>query len=220
MIPSESESEKEAVQASEGASPEAPPAVAIPGEGVPPAEKPPVGRFRRFINRAILWLVVLLVVFLLGALAEYQYMYRPAALNLDQAKADLVNVQQQATQQADKFSNLNSLESQNKALQDQIKPLQMHIAILSALSNVTRARLALLSQKPADARMALTKTPDTLKTLQTYLSSDQQKVVTDMQARLQLASSELDSNSYAAQSDLDVLATSLITMENTYFTKP
>ena len=68
--------------------------------------------------------------------------------------------------------------------------------------------------------MALSQTPDTLTKLKGLIDQNQQKIVTDMQDRLTLAVKELDSNTYAAQSDLDVLATSLVDLENTYFTNP
>jgi hypothetical protein len=96
----------------------------------------------------------------------------------------------------------------------------LHIAILSARADVVTAQLALAKKDPAKARVALNRTPKTLETMLSQLPADQKKVVTDMQARLKLAISEIENNQYAADSDLDVLGTSLLEMENAYFTKP
>jgi hypothetical protein len=41
-----------------------------------------------------------------------------------------------------------------------------------------------------------------------------------MQNRLTLALGELDNNKFAAQSDLNVLLTSLVQMENSFFANP
>lgn len=77
-----------------------------------------------------------------------------------------------------------------------------------------------MNDKPADARLVLNKTTTTLKTLQGMLPPDQQKVATDMQNRLILVVGELDSNKFAAQSDLNVLETSLVQLENILFANP
>jgi serine/threonine protein kinase/FKBP-type peptidyl-prolyl cis-trans isomerase/cyclophilin family peptidyl-prolyl cis-trans isomerase len=90
----------------------------------------------------------------------------------------------------------------------------LHVTILSAESNVNAARISLLNDKVADARLTLNQTIDILKKLQGLLAPDQQNVAIDMQNRLSLVIGELDSNKFAAQSDLNTLATSLAQLEN------
>jgi hypothetical protein len=52
------------------------------------------------------------------------------------------------------------------------------------------------------------------------VDKSQQKIVSDLESRLILATGEIDTNPYAAQSDLDVLATGLLELENAYFSTP
>jgi hypothetical protein len=161
-----------------------------------------------------------LIVFLLGALTMEFVFYRPLAGQLDQVKGERDQAQQTVKNLQGQLDSLAPLSNQNKTLQDQLSKSELHVTILSAEANVSSAQLSLMNNKPADARLVLDKTSTTLKTLQGMLPPDQQKVISDMQSRLNLALSELDNNKFAAQSDLNVLATSLVQLENTFFANP
>jgi hypothetical protein len=187
----------------------------------PPAlPKQPESKLRHFFRMALRWLIIFIIVFLLGVLAMEFVFYRPLTLQLDQVKTERDQALQNVKDLQSQVDGLKPLTATNKDLQDQLDKSQLHVYILSAESNVNAAQVALLNNKPADARLVLNKTTATLKTLQGMLPADQQKVVTDMQNRLVLATGELESNKFAAQSDLNVLATGLLQLENSYFTSP
>ncbi len=103
---------------------------------------------------------------------------------------------------------------------NELDQAKLHIAILSARTDVATAQLALEKQDTSKAHVSISQTPTTLDSISSMLESNQQKLVEDMKSRLQLADSEIDSNAFAAQSDLTVLATSLLELENALFTQP
>ena len=150
----------------------------------------------------------------------YFAVYRPGEQKKAVIRSELDQAQQTVKTLQGQIDSLTPLSTQNKTLQDQLTKSELHVYILSAEANVNAAQVALLNNKPADARLVLNKTVNTLKTLQGLLPPDQQTVVKDMQNRLTLALGELDNNKFAAQSDLNVLITSLLQLENAFFTNP
>jgi outer membrane biosynthesis protein TonB len=180
-----------------------------------------------FWLRALRWTLGLLVVFGLGVLLSIFAFLLPARQRANEVAATLQSARQDATQSAQQIQSLqnqigqlSAQDTNTKDLQDQLESAQLHLAILRARTDVATAQLALEKQDTSKAHIALSQTPNSLANVAGMLPQNQQKIVTDMQDRLKLADSEIDSNAYAAQSDLDVLATSLVELENTLFGGP
>jgi len=216
------EPEKEKLESEEKPFSELPAEAKPTGEAPAPVQAPQQveSKTRHFLRMALRWVIGFLIVFLLGVLAMEFAFYRPLTLQYDQVKSERDQAQQNEKVLQGQIDSLTPLATQNKTLQDQLSKSQLHVTILSAEANVATAQVALLNDKPADARLVLNKTTTTLKTLQGMLPPDQQKVATDMQNRLILVVGELDSNKFAAQSDLNVLETSLVQLENILFANP
>ncbi len=189
------------------------------------------GSPNRFMLRALRWVLGFLVVFGLGAVLIIVALYVPGQQKIRQAneryaqleeqtKADLDQADQKITELERRIKNLSTFEAENQALQSDLDQTRLHVVILSARSDVAQARLALAKDDPSKAKIALSKTGDTLQSLEEMLEPDQRKVVADMQNRLALILDEIDDNPYAAESDLDVLATSLLELENAFFRAP
>lgn len=215
----------------EETAPDASPPEAAPPTGsetAPEQEKRPEikappkaeSRSQQIVRRTIRWMVGFLIVLGLGVLIILFTLYIPTRQQLNESNARLQQANQKITELQNQITNLSGLENNTKSLQSEYDKANMHIAILSARTDVATAQLALAKNDTTKARVALSQTPDTLTKLKGLIDQNQQKVVTDMQDRLTLAVKELDSNTYAAQSDLDVLATSLVELENAYFTNP
>lgn len=179
---------------------------------------------RRFFRLTLRWVAGFLIVFLLGVIAMEFVFYLPHTQQLNQQVVQANTERDQALQSAKtlqgQLDNLAPLATQNATLQENYTKSQLHVTILSAEANVNSAQISFLNNKSADARLVLNKAQNTLKTLQAMLPVDQQKVAIDMQSRLALVLSELDTNKFAAQSDLNVLSTSLLQLENTLFASP
>jgi len=191
-------------------------------------EKPkPTNRLRGLFWNVMRWGLGILIVVGVGVLLAIFTLYRPvkdqlsvANDELRQANSQIAELNQQITELNRQIDSLKSLEEKNKALETTADLAALHAAILSARTDVSQAQLALAKNETARARVALSKTGDTLDKIENQLPAGQGEVVADMRARLELALDELEENTYAAESDLDVLATSLLELENAIFSKP
>ncbi|MEW5871998.1 MAG: hypothetical protein AB1894_22200 [Chloroflexota bacterium] len=192
------------------ASPGTPPEAAKPSR----PEKRPLSLWKRLL-RGLLGILILIG---LGAILVLFTLYMPLRQNFTNAQVRINELTNQASSDLEaanqEIDRLSSLETQNKDLQSQLAQSNLHLAILQVQVDIASAQLALANQEPEKARLALTKTPDHLQFLEKQLPQDQRKVITDLQARLELVLGEIDENGYAASSDLDVMSASLLELEN------
>lgn len=180
--------------------------------------KVPESRLQRFARLSIRWLAGLLIVFALGVLATVFVLLQPARQDLSQTRTELEQANQRITELETEVDRLSTFERSNQKLSEDLDKANLHITILRALSDVNAARLALAMDDPASARVHLTNTDQTLQELEGLVEANSQELVLSMQDRLELALSEIGDDGFAAQSDLGVLATNLVQLENTYFT--
>ncbi len=192
----------------------------LPPKGIPEAPIQEESRFQSLTRHALTWLIILLVGALLGALAVYWLAYRPLRSQSDVTNQELTQTQQQSTDLQTRVGQLSSLETKNQDLQNQLKQDQILISLLSAQVDVSAARLALANKDTQTAQASLTHMGGTLKSLKGLLPVDQQSTISDMQNRLQLVTGELTSNTFAADSDLIVLAKSLSDLTSKYPNHP
>lgn len=183
-------------------------------------EKRAESRLNRFLVRALRSLLIFLIILGLGMLLAIYAFYMPTRRSLNQARAENAQINQRLSEMESRLENVTALEQQKRELQAALDKADLHVAILSARADVAAAQLALAQNNPTKARLALSQTPDTLKKLADLLEPNQKKLASDMQERLSLAVKGIGGNNYAAASDLDVLMTSLMELENAYFTKP
>ncbi len=188
-------------------------------------------RVRRFFRALVRWTLGLLIVFGLGFLAAVYLLYRPEVQSNRELSSQIQSEQQVAAEQAAELENqIGVLEAQIEDLQplatenEQLIAVQdgfdLHISILDARLDVSNALLALAVDDPARARVALERTGDALTKVSGLLPEDQREIVTALQQRLDLVLDEMEDDPYAAQSDLDVLAKSLLEMEDALFGSP
>ncbi|MGB9673471.1 MAG: hypothetical protein ACPL3P_04975 [Anaerolineales bacterium] len=170
-----------------------------------PKERPA----RRFLRRLLRWTLGILIVFGLGLLTALYVWFLPlrqtnTALNkeLTAAKDQITQLQQQLADQ-----KLQQQKAQQEI--DQLKVADYQSQLKSAQLEVAAARIALYQNDPNQALTALDKVATILNALQSKIPQAQQTQLSDLQARLELAKKEVKDNTYAAQSDLDVLAQGL-----------
>jgi DNA repair ATPase RecN len=168
----------------------------------------------------LVWLLVLLIAFSLGALLVLYTLYLPERQGLEAMQADLVQANQKVAELESQVSSLSGLDSKNKDLEGALQEANLHVNLLKARADVATALQALAKNDPTRARVALSKTGQTLDAMKGLLDPGQQKTVDDMQSRLKLALGEIGTKAFAAESDLNVLSTSLMELENAYFAAP
>ena len=193
-------------------------------EQEPMSPEPVESGFKRFLRRVLRWAIGLLVVFVLGAVAATFTLYRPTAEKLHQADTALEQARQQiaeleaekerlARELAEGQARLETSHADNQALQAEVDAAGLYVALLSALADVTGARLALASNDPTGARAYLSNVPAALEHLAALLGVKERTLVVPMQRRLEQAVDNLEGDQYAAQSDLNVLANTLVQLK-------
>lgn len=193
-----------------------------------PEEAEAEGRVRTIFRKGIRWTVGLLIIFGLGLLTGIFGFYRPALLeaknSADIMQAEIATANEKITalenQVADleaEIAGLQPLKTRNEELLAEQKKLNLNIAILDARVDVANAQLALNEQDNTQARIILDQTSNTLNTINQLLESDQKEIVSDLKQRLDLVLEELDDDSFAAQSDMDVLETKLLQLQDSLF---
>jgi len=197
-----------------------------PAEANGPEVKPESRRARagRAFRRGLRWLAFLLVIFGLGFLTAVFVLYLPAQQRLQQARQEsetrVAEAKQEVSALETRVASFSGLEAANQKLEDQARLADLHVHILSARADISAALLALAEEDLPRASASLTKTGDTLASLEGMLEPEQQKLAQDMQERLELARREMGEDAFAARSDLGVLTNMLQELENAYFATP
>jgi len=198
-------------------------APALSPDAVSRSESKATQFFRSFLR----WAGIALVVFGLGALAAIFLFYIPKSNDLKQtaqefatANAKISALQTEITTLENRIAELSTLEAANQGLQTDLEMAQLHAHLLDALVDVRAAQYALAQDDPASASEQLATTAATLTEMQKLLEAEQAQSVDTMLSRLELAQGGLDSDPFAAQSDLEVLATRLLQLEEATFNEP
>lgn len=183
-----------------------------------PTSVKPVKRGPGIWTRLFRWLLGILILFGLGALTAVMLLYIPLRSELTQAqgKLDSLTTKSSSDLQAanEEIDRLATLETNNKDLQSQLDQANLSRMLLQIRLDITSAQLALVKEDSAKAKLALSKTAETIKKLESLLPQSQREAIASLQDRLKLVLSELEENPYAANSDLDVMTNTLLELEN------
>ena len=186
-----------------------------PPELLPDVEPPPPSRVSLLLNRALRWTTGILLVFVLGVVAMWAIRVRPAQAELQSLQADLETMQEQITTLEERVQSLLPLEAENEALQAELAETEQQMAIRGVLVDITSAQLAMAQEDPIAAKAALAGTDDRMKALDVELVGTD--TLEGLRTRLALVVDELDSDTFAAQRDLQILANNLISLERSLF---
>lgn len=192
-------------------------------EQIPSAEKPPIPEKKKPGTLRLLWrwLLVALSIFALGGLAVTLLFYLPMRRDLTGAQSslqsELEGSQARTAELEEQVGNLEALESRNRELEEELAQTRAHLILVSTQADIAAARLAMEQEDLAGARSALTGATRSLESMTEILQGEQLAAVEAMQSRLKLASDELEDDIFAAESDLNVLATNLLQLENSLF---
>lgn len=169
------------------------------------------------VRRTLRWAAAFGVVFLLGVMLTWMVRVRPQAdrnLSLERSLGEARNEIQSLEGE---LENLQGLEQENEELLQELEVKDQHLDLLVVLVDVTRARLALAQDQPGEAAVALEDSEARLESLQSGLEGPQTDTVEGMQDRLNLVLNEIETDRFAAQRDLEILANNLVELERTLF---
>ena len=196
--------------------------VAPPIDEGPPAKEE--SRIRKFFRKLIRWTAGLLIIFGLGFVTAIFTIYNPIVSDLNQANSSLESADTEIADLDDQVDSLGSqidtlttkstdLETRNQELLADQDTYELQIAVLTARVDIANAQIALYTDNPAQARIHLENTTESLKTIANLLPTDQKAVVNPLQSRLDLAIGEIDSDPETAIADLAILAGNLLELE-------
>jgi uncharacterized phage infection (PIP) family protein YhgE len=202
-----------------------------PSEPAPvPAEvkKAKPGRLQLFFRKALIWLVVVAVVFLAGMIADHFLRYRPLSESLAHTQTELNQANQAISDLQAKLEKLNtttqeandrvaSLEDGRKTLQEELDTTTAHLELLQVLVDINNARLALFLDDMEGAKAALANTSQKLDNLTPRITEFDPNLAQSMPQRLSLIITGLERDPETAKIDLELLTKNLLDIEAALF---
>lgn len=171
----------------------------------PPAEP---SRFGRFMRRALRWITAVAAIFALGVAAAWFVRVSPQQAEIAQLRADLEVAEAQVETLEGRVAELEGVEAE-------LLLATRQKAILSVLSNVHAARLALAEGDSSGAASALALAEEGLDEVEEVMGTAFAAQVADLRARFELAQQEVEENDrFAAQRDLEVVVNLLLELES------
>lgn len=174
----------------------------------------------RFFRRVLIWLVVIAVAFAAGFFVDASLRYQPEREANQELQTEVRAAENRVEELEDEIQRLSVFEERNLALEEDLAAMETHLVVVSTQKAVADTMLALTDDDLAQARLSLDRVGRNLADLVERLNEDQVEVVENMQQRHDLIMEELARDSSAAMSDLEVLASKLVSLENTLFSSP
>lgn len=189
-----------------------------PEPSIEGGEKKEEGRLAGWSRKALRWIVAAGVVFALGVAVVWVMRVQPQMREIRDLSQSRDSIQKELTSAQSELDQLRPLKDQNAKLTSQLDEANRRLSVLSVLVDVTTAQLALAQDQPLSAQAALKNTDAKMANLESSLSGTPATNVKGMRNRLGLIMNELQSGDrFAAQRDLEVVANSLVDLENTLF---
>lgn len=188
-----------------------------PPELVEEVQPLPPSKISRFLSRALRWVTGFVVVFALGMAATWAAKVSPLTKHMNSLQQELESTQAQLEAAQSEVELIQPLEDANASLKAEIAKSEQRMDLLSVLVDVTTAQLAMAQDDPIAAKAALAGTDERLMMLDEDLVGGD--TVEGLRNRLALVIDELDTNTFAAQRDLQILSNNLISLERSLFGK-
>jgi hypothetical protein len=172
---------------------------------------------KKRLRRALLWAVSLIIILAAGVILTWIVRVQPQTARLTELEAEIISAQDQISKQLLELEDLRPLVEQNAQMYEELALTNAHLNLLSVLVDVTTAQLALAQEDDIAARAALSGTAVRLEALGETLEGANAEEVNAMSDRLVLVLEEVETDSFAARRDLEVLANNLLALERVLF---
>ncbi|RCK77023.1 MAG: hypothetical protein ANABAC_3448 [Anaerolineae bacterium] len=186
------------------------PSVETPIPPALPAQPPKAeSRLRRFLRQLVRWTLGVLILLGIGFVAALLLLYMPLRRQADARAAELSAAQSRIEALEGQLAEKAQIEKRYQESLEKLKSADFQNNVLILQMEIASARIYLYENNAELARKAMQNAQAIFKALQTSASPSQRTALVEMETRLNLALSGLEKDTYAAQSDLDVLARSL-----------
>lgn len=183
----------------------------------PPTQPRKPGRVAQILRRGLQWITAGGVIFLVGVLVVFFARVRPQADQIKALQRTLDETRSEVESLQSRIEQLEPLETEIELLEDELSVKDRHLDLLAVLVDVNNAQLGLVKGEPAAAAAALEMTDDRLRSLQKGLDDPEEQTVQGMRDRLRLVLQEIETDEFAAQNDLEILANNLVDLERALF---
>lgn len=187
--------------------------------GPPPEEKTAKepGPLGRFFTRIIRWTAGIGLIFGFGVMLTWFVRVVPLVNESRDMRDELTAANAQIADLEQVVDDLRDLEQINASLQADLSSAELHIVLLNILSDISEARIALALDDPAAAHASLTDTDELMAELQEALEGEDANTVVGLRVRLLQSISEIDTDQFAADGDLEILGNGLLVLEQKVF---
>ncbi len=182
-------------------------AVLSPAQAAPPVKEE--SRVRHFFRHLARWTLGVLIVLGIGFVAALLLFYMPLRRQAAAQTNELNAAQSRISQLESQLAEKSQLEKAYQESLQRLKQADLQNDMLNLQMEIATARIALYENKKDQAQIALQNASAILKAIQSRASASQRAALSEMETRLNLAMSGLEKDTFAAQSDLNVLARSL-----------
>jgi cell division protein FtsB len=186
-----------------------------------PLEKKEPTRFQKFLRKALIWLVVVLITFAAGFLVNHFWRYQPLSEELKQSQTEKANLEQDA---ADLQSQIDQLQPKLEAANAKIADLEDELAMANARSkfyqvlvDVNNAQLELFLEDIESAQTALADTQESLDDLTPIIMDVDPDSALSLPRRLALIVDGLARDPETARIDLELFTKDLLALEPLLF---
>jgi hypothetical protein len=189
----------------------------------PPPEKPEKkepGKFKKFLNKALIWLAVIVIAFGAGFLLDHFLRYQPLLEDLRQAQADQVLLQEDLDEIQNQIEQITpKLEASNarvESLEEELKMANARLQFYQVLVDVSNAQLKLFLED-IEAEMALADTQISLEKLGPVIEEIDPDLAVSLPRRLELIVAGLARDPETARIDLELFTKDLLALEPLLF---
>ena len=184
-------------------------------------EKQEPGKAQKFFQKALIWLIVIVIAFGAGFLLDHFLRYIPLKQDLSQARAEMQELNQDLDELDGQIEQLRpELEAANariSSLEDDLELANARSQLYRVLASVNNARLNLFQEDFDAAQIDLVQTEEYLEELAPVIEDVDPELALSLLRRLELITDGIERDPETASIDLELFTKDLLALEPLLF---
>jgi len=184
-------------------------------------EKQESSKTQKFFQKALIWLIVIVIAFGSGFLLDHFLRYIPLKQDLSEARTEMQELGQDLDVLNGQIEQLRPrLEAANariSSLEDDLEMANARSQLYRVLASVNNARLDLFQEDIDAARIDLAETEDYLEDLAPVIEEENPELALSLLRRLELITDGLERDPETASIDLELFTKDLLALEPLLF---
>jgi len=184
-------------------------------------EKQEQTKTQKFIQKALIWLIVIVITFGSGILLDHFLRYIPLKQDLDQAQSEIQALNENMVELEGQIEQLRpQLEAANariSSLEEDLKMANARAQLYRVLASVNNARLDIFQEDLEAAQIDLAQTEEQLQELAPVIEEENPELALSLLRRLELIIDGLERDPETASIDLELFTKDLLALENLLF---